>query len=99
MGDRLLEGRATQGVVARPAPPFDCRIVEPSLREMMRDDLGLGRRALGIVAKDFGGAPVQRLPAALEHAFVGGVLDQSVAGGDDRLGSGWGAFSAGCSRF
>ena len=32
MGDRLLEGRAAQGLVARLAPPFDREIVEPGLR-------------------------------------------------------------------
>ena len=29
MGDRLLEGRAAQRLVARLAPPFDAEIVEP----------------------------------------------------------------------
>ena len=45
---------------------------------MMRDDFGLSRRALGIVAQDFTGASVQRLPAALEQAVVRSVLDQRV---------------------
>ena len=45
MGDRLLEGRAAQRLVARSSPPFDCRIVEPGLGEMMGDRLELGVRA------------------------------------------------------
>ena len=75
MGDRLLEGRAAQRLVARLAPPFDREIVEAGLSEMMGDRLGLGRRA---VAQDFGGAAVQRLAAALEQAVVGRILDQRV---------------------
>ena len=45
MGDRLLEGRATQRLVARLAPPFDGEIVETGLGEMMGDRFGLGVRA------------------------------------------------------
>ena len=45
---------------------------------MMGDDFRLGRSALGVVAKDFGGAAVQRLAPALEQAVVGRVLDQRV---------------------
>ena len=78
MGDRLLEGGATQCLVARLAPPFDREVVEAGLGEMMRDRLRLGRRALGLVAQGFGGAAVRRLAAALEQAIVGGVLDQRV---------------------
>ena len=37
MGDRLLEGRAAQRLVARLAPPFDRQIVETGLGEMMGD--------------------------------------------------------------
>ena len=43
MGDRLLEGRAAQGLIARLAPPFDGEIVETGLGEMMGDRFGLGR--------------------------------------------------------
>ena len=78
MGDRLLEGRAVQGLVARLAPPFDGEIVEPSLCEMMRDRFWLGRRAFRVVAQKLSGPPVQRLPTALEKAVIGGVLDQRV---------------------
>ena len=74
MGDRLLEGRAAQSLVARLAPPFDCKIVETSLGEMVRDGLRLG---LGFDQR-FGRAVVQRLTAALEQALVGRVLDQRV---------------------
>jgi len=65
MGDRFLEGRAAERLVARLAPPFDREIVEAGLGEVMRDGLRLGRRALGLAAQDFGGAAVQRLAAAL----------------------------------
>ena len=78
MGDRLLEGGAAKGLVAGLAPPFDGEIVESGFGEMVGDDFGLGRRALGIVAQDFGGAAVQRLAAALEQALVGRVLDQRM---------------------
>ena len=71
MGDRLLEGRAAKGLVARLAPPFDREIVEAGLSEMMRDRLRLDRRAFRLVAQDFGGAAVQRPLAALEQALVG----------------------------
>ena len=48
MGDRLLEGRAAQSLVAGLAPPFDREIVEAGLGEMMGDDFRLGRGALGL---------------------------------------------------
>ncbi len=44
----------------------------------MRDDFGRGHCSLRIVAQQFGSAPVQRLPTALEEAVVGRVLDQRV---------------------
>ena len=78
MRDRLLEGRAAQGLIARLAPPLDREVVEAGLGEMMRDDFRLGRRALGLVAQELGCAAVEHLPAALEQAVVGGVLDQRV---------------------
>ena len=56
MGDRLLEGGAAQGMIARFAPPFDCKIVEAGFGEMMRDELRLRRGALGLIAQEFGGA-------------------------------------------
>ena len=57
MGDRLLEGRAAERLVARSSPPFDGEVVEAGLREMVRDHFRRGRGALGIVAQNFGGAP------------------------------------------
>ncbi len=78
MGDRLLEGGAAQGLVAGLAPPFDGEFVEAGLGEMMGDDFRFGRRALRLIAQDFGRASMQRLAATLEQAVVGGVLDQRV---------------------
>ena len=88
MRNRLLEGRASQGLVAGLAPPFDPEVVETGLGEMMRDKLRLGGRALGLVAQDFSGAAVQRLAAAPEQALVGCVLDQRVLEAIDRLAAG-----------
>ena len=54
MGDRLLEGRAAQRLVARLAPPFDREVVEAGLGEMMGDRFGLGvsgRRATTSAAR------------------------------------------------
>ena len=81
MGDRLLEGRAPQGLVARLAPPFDGEIVEARLCEMARDRL---RLPLGL-NKRLRRAPVQRLPAALQEAVVGRVLNQRMLKAVDRL--------------
>ena len=78
LGHRFYQRRAAQGLVARLAPPFDCKIVEAGLGEMMRDGFWLRRRALRNVAQDFGGAAVQHLATAPEQALVGGVLDQRV---------------------
>ena len=88
MGDRLLEGRAAQGLVARLAPPFDREVVEAGLGEVMGDDFGLGRRAFGFVPEDFARSAVERLAAALEKALVGRVLDQRVLEAIGRLRAG-----------
>ena len=61
MGERLLERRTAQGLIARFAPPFDCELVEAGLGEICGDDFRLGRSALGLIAQEFGGAAVQRL--------------------------------------
>jgi hypothetical protein len=45
---------------------------------MVGDDFRLGCGELGLVAQDFGGATVQRLPAALQEAVEARVLDQRV---------------------
>ena len=58
MGDRLLERRAAQSLVARLAPPLDRQIVEAGLREMMGDRFRFRREVLGLVAQDLGGAAV-----------------------------------------
>ena len=56
MGDRLLEGRAAQSLVARLAPPFDGEIVEAGFGEMMGDRLGLGRFGFDAALRRRGGA-------------------------------------------
>ena len=78
MRDCLLERRATKGLIASLAPPFDGLVVEAGPGEMMGDDFRRGRSALGLVAQDFGGAAVQRLTAALEQAVICRFLDQRV---------------------
>src|SRR3984957_11721753 len=87
MGDRFLKCRAAQRLVSRLAPPLYCEIIEAGFREMSGDHLGLSGRALGVVAQEFGGALVQGAPAALQKAFVCGVLDQDVFEAIVRLGS------------
>ena len=81
MGDRLLVGRAAQRVFARLAPPVDRQIVEPGLPAVMRHRLrlphGLDQRLRR--------ASVQRLPAALQEAVVGRVLNQRVLEAIGRL--------------
>ena len=67
MGDRLLEGGSPQSLIAGLAPPFDRKIVEASLGEMMGDGLGFGRCAF---AQDFGCPGMQRLAAALDVSEV-----------------------------
>jgi hypothetical protein len=78
VGDRLLESRAAQSLIARLAPPFDREIIEAGLGEMSRDRLRLGHCALRLLEQAFGGAPMECLAAALEQAVVGRVLDQGV---------------------
>jgi hypothetical protein len=88
VGDRLLERRAAQRLVARLAPPFDGEFVEAGLSEMMGDDLRLGRRRLWLPDQDFRRAAVQHPPAALEETLVGRVLDQRVLEAVVRLRAG-----------
>ena len=88
MRDRLLERRTVKRKVARLPPPFDGKIVEPSLCQMMRDDFGLGGRASRIVTQNLSGAAVKRMPAAPEQAVVGYVLDQRMLEAIGRLSAG-----------
>ena len=57
MGDRLLEGRPAQRLVARLAPPFDSEVVETGLGEMMGDRFGLGVRFAQRLRQRDGAAP------------------------------------------
>ena len=74
MGDRFLERGAAKGLVARLAPPFDRKIIEACLGEMMGDRFRLGAG----FPQGFCGAAVQRLAPAFEQALLGGVLNERV---------------------
>jgi hypothetical protein len=87
MGGCLLERRAAQGLVASLAPPFDRRLVETGLGQMMGDQFRLGRRdRRELAAQGIGDLPVQDLPPAPEQGFIGGVLDQCMLEGVMRVG-------------
>jgi hypothetical protein len=75
MRDRLLERAAPQRRVAGLAPPFDGELRLVGLGEMMRDQL---RLRVGRGDERLRRAPMQRLPAVLEQALVGRVLDERV---------------------
>jgi len=87
MGGRLLERRAAERLVAGLTPPFDRRLVEPGLGQMMGDEFRLGRRDRGeLAAQGIGDLSVQDLPPAPEQGFVSRVLDQRVLEGVARIG-------------
>src|SRR5215831_12026752 len=87
VGGCLPERRAAQGLVAGLAPPFDCRLVEPGLGQMMGDEFRLGRGdRRELAAQCIGDLPVQDLPPAPEQGFVCGVLDQRMLEGVARFG-------------
>jgi hypothetical protein len=67
----LAAGLAALSAMAIALPRFS-RLARA---KMMRDVSWLARRALRLIAQEFGGAAVQRLAAALEQALVGRVLD------------------------
>jgi hypothetical protein len=68
MGDRFLKGRASKSPIARPAPPFDRKVVEASFGEMMRDRFRLGCLPPRLLAQDLGDSAMQSLAAALQKA-------------------------------
>jgi len=87
VGSCLLKCRAAQGLIAGLAPPFDRRLGEPGLGQMVGDEFRLGRGSRGeLAAQGIGDLPVQHLPPALEQGFVGGVLDQCMLEGIARIG-------------
>jgi hypothetical protein len=87
VGGCFLERGAAQGLGAGPAPPFDRRLVEPGLGQMMGDDFRLGRGdRRELAAQGIGDLPVQDLPPAPEQGFVGRVLDQRMLEGVARIG-------------
>jgi hypothetical protein len=47
VGGSLLEGGAAQGLIAGLPPPFDRRLIETSLGQMVGDEFGLGRDSRG----------------------------------------------------
>ena len=87
VGGGLLERRAAERLVAGPAPPFDRRLVEPGLGQMVRDEFRLGRRdRRELPSQGIGDLPVQDLPPAPEQGFVGRVLYQRMLEGVARIG-------------
>ena len=71
--------RALQRPLSRFAPPFDRSLGQARLREVMREQLRLGRSGGGkLVAQNLGDAAVQDLAPALEQILVSRVLDQRV---------------------
>src|SRR5215471_1528458 len=79
MRNRLVVGGSVQRPVTRLDPPFDGRLAEPRLGEMMGDDLRLDLgHCLELIAQGFGNASVQYLPAALEQVLVRRLLHQRV---------------------
>src|SRR4029077_10712553 len=73
------KSRTLQRPLSRFAPPFDGRLGEASLREVMRQQRGLGGDAVSeLVAQNLSDAPVQDLTPALEEIFVGRVLNERV---------------------
>jgi hypothetical protein len=56
-----------QGAMSRCAPPFDSSLGQPCLREVMREQLRLGRGSGGIlIAQNLTRAAVKSLATALE---------------------------------
>jgi len=87
VGGGLLERRAAQGLIARLAPPFDRRLVETGLGQMVGNELRLGGgNRHKFSTQGIGDLPVQDLPPAPEQGFVGRVLDQRVLEGVARIG-------------
>src|SRR6516165_1410590 len=79
MRDRLVVGGSVQRPVTRLDPPLDSNFAEPRLREMMGDDLRLAfGHCLEPIAQGLSNAPMQYLPAALEHVLIGRLLHQRV---------------------
>ncbi len=73
MGDCLLEGRAAQSLVARLAPPFDRKIAETGLDEMMGDRFGLGVGVAQSVGLEDMRRGVELLRAVQKCAYLAGI--------------------------
>jgi hypothetical protein len=79
MCNRLLKGGTAQRLVAGLAPPFDRRINQTSLREMMRQHFGLSRRlVVEAIAQSLRYAAMQDLAPALQEILIGRVLNERV---------------------
>jgi hypothetical protein len=77
--DRFLESGTMQRLVAGFAPPFDGRVGQTRLREVMRQHFRLGRRSVReAIAQNLGDAPMEHLPPTLEKIFVGRILNERV---------------------
>jgi hypothetical protein len=63
--------RSCQGALSSRAPPFDSGFGQPSLCEVMREQLRLGCSSGGkLIAQNLSRAAVQCLPTAFEQAFI-----------------------------
>ena len=60
------------------APPFDGRFDLPRLREVVRQQFGLGGSCGRVIEQCFGDAAVQNLAPAPQQILVGRVLDEGV---------------------
>src|SRR5215472_3619794 len=83
MGGGLLEGGAAQGLFASLPPPFDRRLVETGLGQMMRDESRLGRGdRRELFAQDIGHLPVDPSEFAARGELVQCVsprrIEQSI---------------------
>src|SRR5215467_10259759 len=79
MGDRLLKGGTSQRLVAGFAPPFDRGFDQPRLREVMREQLRLGRSGGDkLIAQNLTRAAVQCLATALKQVLISRILNERM---------------------
>src|SRR5215470_1520815 len=83
---RLDVGRAGQGATAGLVQLLDRLTVEPGQLEMVAENLRLSLAAAGEIRLQHGGnAGVDSLALRLQHALIGGLLDERMLEGTHRL--------------